>query len=110
MQHTAARRRLASEIARIHAEVTGGTADGVVVRFAPPGDDSVYVGGRPARLAAITAVIQGGRPVVTRQHLVRALAAMWSEVTGETSDSPRVTIIESDRVAGQAGRPAHPEE
>jgi phenylpyruvate tautomerase PptA (4-oxalocrotonate tautomerase family) len=73
---------IASEITRIHCDLTGAPPSFVHVRFhtTAPGDG--YTGGKPAKSAVLDGSIRAGRAPEVKEKLLQELFAMYRRISG----------------------------
>ena len=88
---------IAEEITRIHIAFTGGPEAFVNVVFSDLPSGSHYLG-RSVREngTLINAIVRAGRPLETRQALLKALSASWSRLTGQPEQNLVLRVEEAD--------------
>ena len=106
---------IAKEFTRIHVEFTAAPEPFVNIVFSDLPLGSHYLG-RSVREdgTLINAIVRAGRPLETRQALLKALSASWSRLTGQpernlvlrVEEADAATILEAGLVMPQPGEEA----
>ncbi|MET8953769.1 tautomerase family protein [Streptomyces sp. NPDC004393] len=100
-----AKRDLAAEITRIHAEINHVPPAYVHVVFSEPPQDSVYVGGEPGAPLLIGGWVRRGHPQEETTRLALELSAAASRVTGIPEQ--RILVVIQDGPARSAVEGGH---
>jgi phenylpyruvate tautomerase PptA (4-oxalocrotonate tautomerase family) len=87
---------IAAEITDIHCRLTGAPAAFVNVVFREYADGDCFVAGRPTRRSFIMGRIRHGRPLDTRQEMMRELKDMWVRITGQSEVQLLIGLFEVD--------------
>ncbi len=106
---------IAEEITRIHISFTGAPEAFINIVFSDLPLGSLYLG-RSVRKdgTLINAIVRAGRPLETRQALLKALSASWSRLTGQSErnlvlkveEVDAATVLEAGLVMPQPGEEA----
>ncbi len=106
---------IAKEFTRLHIQFTGAPEAFVNVVFGPLPYGSHYLGGAVRENGAlIHALVRAGRPLETRQALLKSLSAAWSRLAGQPErnlvlridEANAATILEAGLVMPQPGEEA----
>ena len=105
---------IAAEITDIHCRLTGAPATFVNVMFREYANGDCFVARRPQRRSFILGRIRQGRPLETRQEMMREIRNMWVRITGQSEIHLLVGLSEVDpAMALEAGlfmpEPGHEE-
>jgi phenylpyruvate tautomerase PptA (4-oxalocrotonate tautomerase family) len=87
---------IAAEITDIHCRLTGAPAAFVNVVFREYADGDCFVARRPERRSFIMGRIRHGRPLETRQEMLREFKDMWVRITGQSEVHLLVGLFEID--------------
>jgi phenylpyruvate tautomerase PptA (4-oxalocrotonate tautomerase family) len=87
---------IAAEITDIHCRLTGAPAAFVNVVFREYADGDCFVARRPARRSFIMGRVRHGRPLDTRQEMMREFKDMWVRITGQSEAHLLVGLLEVD--------------
>ena len=101
---TSAKAEIASEITRIHCEVTGERPSFVNVLFLDIPDGTSFTAGRPSTRSFVMGEIRHGHDIHTRHTLLRDLSQMWTRLTSQSEAELIVGLTETPAEnATQAG-------
>jgi phenylpyruvate tautomerase PptA (4-oxalocrotonate tautomerase family) len=101
---TSAKAEIASEITRIHCEVTGERPSFVNVLFLDIPDGTSFTAGRPSTRSFVFGEIRHGHDIRTRHALLRQLSQMWTRLTNQSEAELIVGLTETPAEnATQAG-------
>jgi phenylpyruvate tautomerase PptA (4-oxalocrotonate tautomerase family) len=88
---------IAKEFTRIHREFTGAPEPFVNIVFLDLPHGSHYLGGAVRENGTlINGIVRAGRPLETRQILMKSLSAAWSRLTGQPERKLLIRIEEAD--------------
>ena len=88
---------IAKEFTRIHREFTGAPEPFVNIVFHDLPHGSHYLGGAIRENGTlINAIVRAGRPLETRQALLKSLSAAWSRLTGQPERKLLIRVEEAD--------------
>jgi phenylpyruvate tautomerase PptA (4-oxalocrotonate tautomerase family) len=93
---SSAKAAVAAEVTRIHCESTGAPASFVNVLFHQIDVGDCFVAGEVQARSYISGVIRHGRNLDTRQHMLRELSRMWTDLTGQPEAELIVVLHEID--------------
>jgi phenylpyruvate tautomerase PptA (4-oxalocrotonate tautomerase family) len=109
------KRAVAKEFTRIHREFTGAPEPFVNVVFSDLPLGSHYLAGAVHEGGTlINGIVRAGRPLETRQALLKSLSAAWSRLTGQAErklvirieEANAATIMEAGLIMPQPGEEA----
>lgn len=88
------KRKVASEITRIHAEVTGAPESFVDVIFGEMVRGDWFTGGELSSRSLIQAHIRAGRTDEQKTRLMSAISQSWKQVTGQAEQDLEITLTD----------------
>ncbi len=88
------RATLATELARIGADLLGGSAHDISVKFTDVPAGSGFRGGEPSTSSLVSGLIPPGCSPETRHQLLEQIGDMWCEVVGCPPHDLMVSVID----------------